>query len=110
MVGGVTRAQVGARVLLASVSRPGRALGDNTLGVGAGQGQGQVGLDFKAEPSPGAAAAGAGAAEDRARRKSETRVSAGLRPCHRLGRPITRSVGASSAWGNISPLTFMQIK
>lgn len=64
--GGVTRAQVGARVLLASVSSPGRALGDNALGVGAGQSQGQVGLDFKAEPSPGAALAGAGA-EDRAR-------------------------------------------
>lgn len=64
--GGVTTAQVGARVLLASVSRPGRALGDNALGVGAGQGQGQVGLDFTAEPSPGAALAGAGA-EDRAR-------------------------------------------
>ena len=39
------RAQVGARVLLASVSHPGRALGDNMLGVGAGQGQGQTGLE-----------------------------------------------------------------
>lgn len=104
------RAQVGARVLLASVSHPGRALGDNMLGVGAGQGQGQTGLEFKAEPSLLGLLL-----QELARRtgprKSETPSRpAGLRHCHRLGHPITRSVGASSAWGNISPLTFMQIK
>lgn len=108
MGGGFARAQVGARVLLPSVSRLGRALGDNMLGVGAGQGQGQTGLEFKAEPSPGAALAGAGM-EDGPEKIGDTRLGrTEALPC--LGRPITRSVGASSAWGNISPLTFMQIK